>query len=48
MAGRGIQNGLDFWALPLTFAFFDPSTLSMKKGRDGEKKMEWKIMTSTA
>ena len=45
MAARGPQNGrrglemfllLGYWPLSLN-KFFDPSTPSMRKGRDGEK-----------
>ena len=49
MAARGPQNGrhglpLGFWALQSTFPnnFFDPSTPSMRKGRDKGKKIREK------
>ena len=47
MGDRGPQNGrrglemgplLGYWALQSTFMFFDPSTPSMRKGRDGGEK----------
>ena len=53
MAARGPQNGrrglergptLGYWALPSSFAkkVFDPSTPSMRKGRDGGEKKKGK------
>ena len=37
---KGVPPG--FWTLPSIFAKFDPSTLSMRKGRDGEEKKKRK------